>query len=488
VDLFEVEVGSVSREDLQTIKVPPFGLNLERDMYFQPINAQELLSRLRQGERFEHGGVVKWQDVEVGDSARVKSENKMGVIFSTYGRKFNLKFADDSMKTYDANELEFYKDEYADGGMMGVSGEMDGQWIANTGAGMFAKGGSTQGYEIYHNTLASALREVEDYLHSEGYLFTSDKYFPDVTVGGIKYGETKRFTRPIKLQGKSKEGEVNIQIYRMDSGKYELNMYPTYANGGATDVELVENEGEAYLTSTGDSKKRMAVKLADGGIIENYRQRLENMSDSELAEEYEYETGVSKDDIMADIDDERDTYIDELVFRLKQTMRSRGEYADGGVMAKGGSVNIKSTNTSDLIKEAIMNGAEKVKVQFYPAYDEKEHSMLSEKLKDILKKGKVSIFNVKDEAYDIVQILKDPKDVKSIKWVKEKMAKGGMTKNKTTFADKVKSIKATLLKRKKVSPKVQKDYGKTYSPKEAEESAKRIAGSIRKKEMSKKKG
>jgi uncharacterized protein (UPF0254 family) len=68
------------------------------------------------------------------------------------------------------------------------------------------------------------------------------------------------------------------------------------------------------------------------------------------------------------------------------------------------------------------------------------------------------------------------------------MAKGGMTKNKTTFADKVKSIKATLLKRKKVSPKVQKDYGKTYSPKEAEESAKRIAGSIRKKEMSKKKG
>jgi len=38
------------------------------------------------------------------------------------------------------------------------------------------------------------------------------------------------------------------------------------------------------------------------------------------------------------------------------------------------------------------------------------------------------------------------------------------------------------LKRKKVSPKVQKDYGKTYSPKEAEESAKRIAGSMVKKE------
>ena len=53
-----------------------------------------------------------------------------------------------------------------------------------------------------------------------------------------------------------------------------------------------------------------------------------------------------------------------------------------------------------------------------------------------------------------------------------KMAKGGKVK----FEDKVKAIKASLLKRKKVSPKVQKDYGKTYSPKEAEESAKRIVG------------
>ena len=54
-----------------------------------------------------------------------------------------------------------------------------------------------------------------------------------------------------------------------------------------------------------------------------------------------------------------------------------------------------------------------------------------------------------------------------------KMAMGG----ETTFKEKVKAVKSSLLKRKKVSPKVQKDYGKTYSPKEAEESAKRIVGS-----------
>jgi hypothetical protein len=57
--------------------------------------------------------------------------------------------------------------------------------------------------------------------------------------------------------------------------------------------------------------------------------------------------------------------------------------------------------------------------------------------------------------------------------VKEAMASGGKVK----FSDKVKSVQESLLKRKKVSPKVQKDYGKTYSKAEAKESAQRIVGS-----------
>jgi hypothetical protein len=58
--------------------------------------------------------------------------------------------------------------------------------------------------------------------------------------------------------------------------------------------------------------------------------------------------------------------------------------------------------------------------------------------------------------------------------------KGGVT-----FDDKVNAISRSLMERKKVSPSVQKDYGKTYSRKEAIDSAKRIAGAMRKKEMSK---
>ena len=68
-----------------------------------------------------------------------------------------------------------------------------------------------------------------------------------------------------------------------------------------------------------------------------------------------------------------------------------------------------------------------------------------------------------------------------------KVLKRGYAEGGVTFDEKVSSISKSLVKRKKVSPSVQKDYGKTYNKKEAIESAKRIAGAMRAKEMSKKK-
>jgi uncharacterized protein (UPF0254 family) len=76
VDLFEVEVGSVSRESLEMMKVPPFGLNLERDMYFQPINAEELFQRVLQGERFAKGGELQIIKNESGENYLASGDSK----------------------------------------------------------------------------------------------------------------------------------------------------------------------------------------------------------------------------------------------------------------------------------------------------------------------------------------------------------------------------------------------------------------------------
>jgi len=46
--LFETEIGSFSRSDLENTKVG-FGLSIERDLYFEPINAKVLWEKLMKG-------------------------------------------------------------------------------------------------------------------------------------------------------------------------------------------------------------------------------------------------------------------------------------------------------------------------------------------------------------------------------------------------------------------------------------------------------
>ena len=143
---------------------------------------------------------------------------------------------------------------------------------------------------------------------------------------------------------------------------------------------------------------------------------------------------------------------------LKSSIEKNGIYdfktdsfikmASGGMMAKGG-----KTDSDEVVYIEFLNakkGFSKDKKYFRgeTAYN------------DAVKWGRKNIGNF------------------NMDMVKFEMAMGGKVK----FADKVKSVKKSLLERKKVSPKVQKDYGKTYSPKEAEESAKRIVGAMTAKE------
>ena len=105
--------------------------NVSKNLYYKII--QEIWEnkgkpKAQENKKFADGGFmadayanggsfekVRWQDVEIGDSARVKELNRMGLIVHSYGRKFNLKFPNGTEKTFDASDLEFYKlekDEY----------------------------------------------------------------------------------------------------------------------------------------------------------------------------------------------------------------------------------------------------------------------------------------------------------------------------------------------------------------------------------------
>jgi hypothetical protein len=130
VDMFDVEIGSVSRNDLETMKVPPFELHLERDKFFQPMNAQILYLRLRGGEKFEEGGEVSNRISEM-----VKHWNKCGwassninnddsEFFNRIGKSYidtaNTSFTGNDINYYDADRVEVttgsFKQKFATGG------------------------------------------------------------------------------------------------------------------------------------------------------------------------------------------------------------------------------------------------------------------------------------------------------------------------------------------------------------------------------------
>jgi hypothetical protein len=84
------------------------------------------------------------------------------------------------------------------------------------------KEAKTRDYEIYHKTLSSALDEARKFIVNRGY---DNVEFTINDVQHVGYGHTERFYKEITKNGKAQNKTLNIQIYRMDNGTYELNMY-----------------------------------------------------------------------------------------------------------------------------------------------------------------------------------------------------------------------------------------------------------------------
>jgi hypothetical protein len=100
-------------------------------------------------------------------------------------------------------------------------------------------------YETYHKTLASALQEAERFVNNRGYEFSEDKYFPDLTMGGVPYGQTISTKRDlVEIGGKNRKNTLILVVYRMDSGTYELLMYfakSNFAKGGGVGFDQYGN-------------------------------------------------------------------------------------------------------------------------------------------------------------------------------------------------------------------------------------------------------
>ena len=138
---------------------------------------------------------------------------------------------------------------------------------------------SSSGYEIYHNTLSACLDEIESYVTSKGY--TLGDYFP--LINHISYGSTERTQLEMLKDGRI-ANTLAIQIYRLDSGKYELNCYPVrkFAGGGGVNKSNFKGVANAKYENNYElhtSKKTFLIDPETNKIISTHSSPYEAMQE-----------------------------------------------------------------------------------------------------------------------------------------------------------------------------------------------------------------
>lgn len=81
-------------------------------------------------------------------------------------------------------------------------------------------------YQVYHDTLYSAFQTALNAAKKQGYEITDDEEFNKITTARKPYGaQTSDYHLELTKNGKPQRKLLHVQIYKMESGKYELNFY-----------------------------------------------------------------------------------------------------------------------------------------------------------------------------------------------------------------------------------------------------------------------
>lgn len=82
-------------------------------------------------------------------------------------------------------------------------------------------------YLSIHDTYASAMQEAYKFAEKNGYSLIEDDVFQEVTLGRGKpsIGKTRKHSLLLMRGGKMQRKALQVQVYGLDNGLYELNLY-----------------------------------------------------------------------------------------------------------------------------------------------------------------------------------------------------------------------------------------------------------------------
>jgi hypothetical protein len=185
-----VEMGSVSRSELESIRLRPFGLPLERDIYFTPKNAKEVYDGLLSGKFFEEGGEItpelhgkvlsRTHDIYEEMGGKTKDDfdialDKAIIEFGYDPEQYHL-----TMQQIGAEfDIDIDDDKYAKGG--GFNLDKHGT-LYRGDEDSYAKGGKVKDWKKGSTTLFLTEKEAENRLNIMKNHNKSDTEYKDLRV------------------------------------------------------------------------------------------------------------------------------------------------------------------------------------------------------------------------------------------------------------------------------------------------------------------
>ena len=441
-----VEVGSVSRNQLESIRIKPFNLPLERDLYFDPVNAAELFKGLSEGKFYKAGG---WTE---------GSENKAMLLNQAEGFEHHAEELEKAVKASDhIPAWVVAKSERASTDLSDITHYLDGEneqkremVEGEEEEEEYADGGEVKWQEAEYGDNALVVSENKMGVILKPYGRKFHLKFVDGTEKTYDASELKFFKDMDDFDmGGDVKSRYKIIVYHGGEGKDEV----VYADSISEAREKAGKGEHAEIYDTVEKKEIMA----EGGDIKKQEWvavyvNQEKPSERKIIQAF----GNTKEEAT------RNARMSEGYHGIKKPFELTEIYTYSGnlpMMAEGGGIKISDKSQDRVYKVSY-------RIPAGAGYSREIKAQNPNEAKKIFR----SQFAGTGFKIERVKLSKTKND--------DTMAEGGKVK----FADKVASVKASLLKRKKVPKAVQKDYGKTFSPAEAEDSAKRIVGAMTAKE------
>jgi hypothetical protein len=163
------------------------------------------------------------------------------------------------------------------------------------------EGKSSTGYELYHKDFSSAMAHAYDFAKKKFGIEVDPKEIDDKVASGPRK-PSKGKTNSYRLKGKDGKKAIQVQVYGMDNGKYELNMYKE-------EVELDEamsNWKVTVVKPVNKLKKGQSVSVKANNIPQALKKSAKAFGDSNLIAVPSTHFDVQKEEV--ELDEMREPY------------------------------------------------------------------------------------------------------------------------------------------------------------------------------------